>query len=257
MRVAVVGGSGVSGRRVVEALRAGGHEPVVISRSNGVDARTGKGLDAALEGVGAVVDTTNPGVNEEVAATAFFTDVAANLQRAGAAAGVGHLVVLSIVGVDHPDAGRFGFYAANLRHEEAGGLGEVPVTVVRATQFHEFPAQVLKRMRKGPVAVVPRMLSQTVAAATVGSVLAEVATGTPTGATVMLAGPGPAAAVPDLARRVLDRLGLRAAVVGVPLPGRAGRAMRTGALLPPEGARIAGPSFDDWLTGGDVLAVGA
>jgi len=56
MRVAVVGGTGVAGRSTVESLRRSGHEAVVIARSRGVDATTGKGLDRGLAGVDAVID---------------------------------------------------------------------------------------------------------------------------------------------------------------------------------------------------------
>jgi uncharacterized protein YbjT (DUF2867 family) len=50
MRIAVAGGTGLVGRYVVQAARAAGHQTVVISRSAGVDLRTGTGLAAALDG---------------------------------------------------------------------------------------------------------------------------------------------------------------------------------------------------------------
>ena len=50
MRIAVAGGTGVVGRHVVAAAAAAGHEPVVLSRSAGVDVATGQGLDRALSG---------------------------------------------------------------------------------------------------------------------------------------------------------------------------------------------------------------
>src|SRR3546814_3634978 len=49
----------VAGRYTVDALRADGHEPVVLSRATGVDLRTGEGLVPALAGAEAVVDATN------------------------------------------------------------------------------------------------------------------------------------------------------------------------------------------------------
>src|SRR5579863_3023248 len=59
LRIAVAGGTGVVGRYVVRAALAAGHEPVVISRSAGVDLLTGAGLAGALEGAGAVIDVSN------------------------------------------------------------------------------------------------------------------------------------------------------------------------------------------------------
>jgi len=50
MKIAVAGGTGVAGRWTAEALRAGGHEVIVIARSAGIDLVTGNGLEAALAG---------------------------------------------------------------------------------------------------------------------------------------------------------------------------------------------------------------
>jgi hypothetical protein len=71
---------------------------------------------------------------------------------------------------------------------------------------------------------------------------------------VEVAGPEPADLV-DLARSVVARRGQRVAVVPVRVPGRAGKAMRSGALLPTPGVRLTGPTFAEWLTGEDVLEV--
>ena len=87
-KIAVVGATGRAGRHVVEALEAGGHEAVRISRADGVDVITGKGLTQALQGVGCVVDVATGPSPEEQPATEFFTTAAANLQREGAKAGV-------------------------------------------------------------------------------------------------------------------------------------------------------------------------
>jgi hypothetical protein len=58
-RVAVVGGTGLAGRYVVEALRRSGHDAVAIARWMGVDVITGAGLAEALAGVDSVVDVLN------------------------------------------------------------------------------------------------------------------------------------------------------------------------------------------------------
>jgi hypothetical protein len=49
-------------------------------------------------------------------------------------------VLLSIVGVDRVDTG---YYAGKRAQEELVLAGDVPATVLRATQFHEFAEQVL------------------------------------------------------------------------------------------------------------------
>jgi uncharacterized protein YbjT (DUF2867 family) len=60
MRIAVAGATGNIGARTVSFLERDGHNVVRISRSLGVDLITGEGLDAALEGVDALVDTIAP-----------------------------------------------------------------------------------------------------------------------------------------------------------------------------------------------------
>ena len=122
-KIAVTGATGRVGRHVVDVLEVQGHDVVPISRSNGVDLITGEGLAAALAGVESVVDAATQPLNDQDAATAFFTTSAHNLQEAGAAAGVQRIVAVSIVGAD-----RFtgGFIAASAAHEQADARGADP-----------------------------------------------------------------------------------------------------------------------------------
>jgi uncharacterized protein YbjT (DUF2867 family) len=245
MRIAVAGGTGTVGRYVVEAAHGAGHEAIALSRRTGIDLYSGVGLAGALEGVDVVVDATSPSSLRRDKATGFFVTVTRHLQAAGAAA------VLSIVGIDRVPGN--GYYEAKIAQEQAALEGPVPARIVRATQFHEFPAQILTRSRLGPVAAMPVMRVRPVAARAVGEVLVEVA-GSSDGGMLEVAGPE-AADLVDLARAVVKRQGRRAAVVPVRIPGSVGRAMRGGALLPGDGARIVGPAFSEWLAGDDVDAV--
>jgi len=166
MRIAVAGGTGTVGRYVVQAAEQSGHHVVVLSRRAGIDLQNGEGLAAALEGIEVVVDATNAGTTNQAKATAFFCEVSRRLQTVATAQGVTRLVTLSIVGADRVPG--FGYYQAKLAHEAAALEGPLPATIVRATQFHEFPAQIFGRTRMGPVAMVPRMRVQPIAARTVG-----------------------------------------------------------------------------------------
>ena len=112
-RIAVAGATGRVGRHVVDVLRENGHEPVAISRSDGVDVITGDGLAAALDGVESVIDTATGPSPEQAAATEFFTTAVRNLEEAGVRAWVQKLVVVSIIGTDKA-AGGYG--AAKLAH---------------------------------------------------------------------------------------------------------------------------------------------
>jgi uncharacterized protein YbjT (DUF2867 family) len=80
-------------------LSEAGHEAVPHSPSTGVDLLSSDGLATALDGADVVVNLTNSPTFDE-ASLAFFQTSMDNLLAAGAAAGVGHAVILSIVGVD-------------------------------------------------------------------------------------------------------------------------------------------------------------
>lgn len=247
MKIAVAGGTGLAGGYAVEALRKRGHEPVVLSRAAGVDVRTGDGLAGALHGVDAIIDALS--TTDRNDAEAFHVETTRALQQAGAEAGARQLVTLSIVGIDRVTA--FPYYQAKLAQERAAQQGPLPASIVRATQFHEFAAQVLGWTRKGPVAMVPSMTVQTIAARSVGDVLAEIAAGEPLAAPLDVAGPE-VTKLPSRARAIRKARHRRLLIVPVPVPGQAGKQMRAGGQLPLAGARIEGPRFQDWLLTADA-----
>jgi uncharacterized protein YbjT (DUF2867 family) len=242
MRIAVAGGTGAVGRTVVEAAQAAGHETVVLARSAGVDLISGDGLDPALKGATAVIDVSNVTAMGARRSTAFFEQATGRLLEAGRRAGVRHHVALSIVGCDRVD---FGYYLGK-RRQEALVLGDgVPGSVLRATQFHEFAAQLLDRTR-GPVAVVPVMRSQPVAAREVAEALVRLAEQDPVGMAPELAGPREEV-MTVLVRRVLRAQGRRTPVLPLRLPGATGRAMAGDGLLPTGPGQRGTETFDAWL----------
>ncbi|WP_127479234.1 SDR family oxidoreductase [Nocardioides pantholopis] len=248
MRIAVAGATGVVGRYVVAAARERGHDVVELTRAAGVDLTTETAagvLEERLAGVAAVVDTTNISTQRRGAAEAFFGNVTRHLLAAEQTAGVGHHVALSIVGIDHVG---LGYYAGKKLQERLVALGPVSWSILRATQFHEFAEQVLGFARVGPVSLVPQMLSQPVAAREVGAALVDVVEAGPSGLAPDLAGPERLQMV-DLARRVSEAHGLGRRVVGVPVPGASGRAMRGGALTPAAGGPRGSVTFEEWLAG--------
>ncbi|HEX3955887.1 MAG TPA: NAD(P)H-binding protein [Trebonia sp.] len=175
MKVAVAGGTGVVGRLTVEAVRGNGDEPVVLARSTAVELVSGNGLAESLAGAGAVIDVSNIASTRASVVSEFFEATSRNLMRAAAQAGVRHLVALSIVGVDHVP---FGYYEGKLRQEEVLAGSPVPVSILRAAQFHEFPGQYLARS-SGRFVVVPKWRTQPVAAREVAAALAALATELP------------------------------------------------------------------------------
>jgi uncharacterized protein YbjT (DUF2867 family) len=243
MRVAVAGGTGLTGKRVVGSLIAAGHEPVVLSRARGVDLVSGSGLADALTGVEAVIDVSNVTTSRASVSVAFFEAATRHLLAAGERAGVRHHVVLSIVGCDRVD---LGYYEGKRRQEELVRAGSVPWTILRTTQFHEFAGQILDRVPPGPVALVPRMLSQPVAVREVAEALVALVGGEPLGTAPELAGPRPEQLV-DQARLLLRARGRRRWVLPVGLPVESARRAAGGALLPTADGPRGTVTFARWL----------
>lgn len=247
MRIAVAGATGVVGAHVVAVARERGYDVVELARSRGVDLTSGDGLADRLTGVAAVVDVTSVGTQSAEEAEAFFGGVTRTLlaaEAAEAAAGVAHHVALSIVGIDDVPSG---YYQGKRLQERLVQEAPVGWSILRATQFHEFAEQVLGFVRVGPFSVVPRMLSQPVAAVEVAAALVDLVAAGPSGRVPDLAGPE-RLAMASLARRVSRSRGLGRRVVAVPLPGAAGRGMRDGSLCPTGGVR-GRITFDQWLAG--------
>jgi uncharacterized protein YbjT (DUF2867 family) len=241
-KIAVAGATGRVGRPLVELLEANGHEVVAISRSNGVDVITGEGLADALAGVEVIIDAATGPSPDKDEATAFFLTSARNLQTEGARAGVQRIVLVSIVGIE---AFETGYNAAKLEQERAHVDGPIPVTILRATQFHEFVEQLMEWGTQGDVAYVWRMRTQLVAARTVAEALAELAV-SPDGANGTIseiAGPREEQLV-DAATLLAARRGRAVRVEAAPAPDPLYEA---GAALPGPDATLAGPTFEQWL----------
>jgi uncharacterized protein YbjT (DUF2867 family) len=247
IKIAVVGATGRLGRHVVDVLRAKGSRVVPISRSNGVDVISGKGLADALAGVECVIDAASSPSPDQEEATRFFTTATQNLQEEGVRAGVRRMVVVSIIGVDRVSTG---YMAAKLVQERAAQSGKIPVHILRSAQFHEFVAPLVAWGRKGEVSYVPKVRSQLVAARTVAETLAELATppASSGGLISEIAGPRVEDMV-DAAKRLVVRRGEPVRVEGVidsPVyPDRA--VYESDALLPGPEATLAGPTFEEWL----------
>jgi uncharacterized protein YbjT (DUF2867 family) len=250
-RIAVTGATGRLGSHLVEILAQRGHDVVPIARSKGVDVVSGEGLDDALVGVETIIDTATGPSPDEQEATAFFTASARNLQRAGAAAGVKRIVVVSIIGIDKFQGG---YNAAKVAQEQTLLQGPLPVRIVRAAQFHEFVEPLVGWTIQDGVAYVPEMRTQLVAARAVAEALADAAEepAIDNGKITEVAGPreerlaGAAAAF--FASRG-DSVEVRETRGGLlaDAGGPDATAYAEGAALPNPGAKLAGPSFEEWL----------
>lgn len=243
MRIAVAGGTGTVGRHTVEAVRTAGHDAVVLSRSQGVDLVTGQGLDDALAGADAVVDVASIETLKASAAIEFFTAATGNLVSAASNAGVGQVVLLSIVGIDRIP---YDYYAGKIAQEKIVEASRVPWTILRATQFHEFAEQMFARAKLGPVHIAPNARTQPVAASEVGARLAALAAADPQGRVRDLAGPREEQ-LSDMVRAFARRTGFRGWIPRLNVPGPQMAGMRAGHALPGPDADLGRQSFAEWL----------
>jgi uncharacterized protein YbjT (DUF2867 family) len=248
MRIAIAGGTGTVGRFVTAAVRAGGHEAVVLARATGVDVVSGAGLDAALDGVDAVIDALGVTTLAEKDSVAFFSATTTNLLTAARRVGVGSHVALSIVGIDRSPGG---YYAGKLAQERLIEANDVPWTIVRATQFHEFAAQMFTRAAIGPLHLAPRMRTQPIAAREVGTYLVAAAETPATGRIGELGGPREEQ-LPQMVRAYARAHGTRGWIPAISLPGASGRAQRDGSLLPGSDAVLGTETFAEWLRSPDA-----
>jgi len=246
-KIAVTGATGRLGGPLVEILEGEGHAVVPIARSKGVDVITGEGLAEALDGVDSIVDAATGPSPDEQQATEFFTTSARNLQEAGAAGGVERTVLVSIIGIDKFTTG---YNAAKLAQEQAWLAGPIPTRIVRAAQFHEFVEQLLDWGRQGEVAYLPAMNTQVVAARSVAEVLAELATlpdsAPATGPTLEIAGPR-AERLVDLGRMLVAHRGESLRVEETTEFFSESEVYDSDAPLPGPDAKLAGPTFEEWL----------
>ncbi|WP_269856614.1 SDR family oxidoreductase [Streptomyces sp. RPT161] len=249
--ILVTGGTGVLGAAVVRRLVAEGRGVRVLSRRADRTAMVpeqaqwavgdltgGTGLDAALDGVGAVVHCASDNrhwKNDVVAAR--------HLIAAARGAGAPHLLYVSIVGVDRVP---YGYYRVKRQVEQELEGSGLPWTVQRATQFHDLLLVVAQQLARLPVVCVPSGVSfQPIDVGEVADKVAQLAVGEAAGRVPDLGGPQVLSAA-DVVAAVLRARGSRRPVVPVPLPGRLVRAVRDGGLLAP-GHAVGQRRFEDFV----------
>lgn len=247
--VLVTGATGTLGHCVVPEAVGAGHRVRALSRKNrmgytGVhwargDLLAGTGLDAALDGVDVVVNcATQPTGGKDVTSMG-------NLIAAARRAGVGHIVHVSIVGIDRIP---LPYYRTKLRVEqllEASGSGH---TVLRATQFHDLIHTSFSIQRFSPVLCALRGVRfQPIDTHDVAGRLVELADAEPVGRAPDIGGPAVHTHA-ELARMYLAARGSRRKAVALPVPGRIVGGFRSGANLVPENA-VGTVGFADYLAG--------
>src|SRR5436189_5364684 len=245
IKVVVIGGTGLIGKKVVMNLGQRGHEVVAASPSSGVDTVTGQGLAQALVGAQVVVDVSNAPNWEDNAVLAFFETSSHNLLAAEATAGVGHHVALSVVGIDGLLAS--GYFRAKLAQEKLIKASSVPYTIVRATHFFEFVGAIAQLATEGQTVRLPPVMMQPIASDDVAAVMADAALAEPLNGMVDLAGPEPIRQ-DDLVRQFLNATGDARTVITDPKALYYGITVNDQSLTPGDHPRLGPTRFEDWLS---------
>ena len=252
--VLITGGTGTLGRLVASLLSGTGSPVRTLSRhpqpaSAGVehvigDLASGDGIGAALTDVTTVVHCAGTTTGDD--------ELARTLVRAARAAGVQHLVNVSVVGaadvpvVSAVDRAMFSYFASKRAAELVVADSGLPWTTLRATQFHDLVLTAAAALTKLPVVPVPvGVRFQPVAAADVAARLVELSRGGPAGLVPDLGGPQ-VYPMADLVRSYLRSENRRRVLLPVTLPGRAARALRGGANLAVTGRRGTG-TWEEFL----------
>jgi uncharacterized protein YbjT (DUF2867 family) len=251
MNIVIIGGTGLVGTQLANRLHKAGHRVVAAAPSTGVNTLTGEGLAAALSGSQVVVDVSNSPSFEPAAVLNFFQTSTRNLTLAASAAGVSHLVALSIVGMERlPDNG---YFRAKLAQEALIRASGLPFTLVRATQFHEFLPAIADAATRDGVVHAPSASIQTIASADVAQALAGSVEAAPLNGQREIAGPQ-AFAMDALLREVLALRKDARAVRTDETATYFGSVLAAGSLLPGAQAWLAPTRWQTWAAARAVEA---
>jgi uncharacterized protein YbjT (DUF2867 family) len=204
---------------------------------------------------------TGVGVEEAVHGAELIVHAASDVQRFGrsdpeqtahlleAARGARHLLYVSIVGIDQIP---FAYYRRKLTCEQRVAASGIPHTILRATQFHELLAWLLRSSERLPVAPLPLDFRfQTVAAVDAAARVAELIGGDPTGGIVNFGGPE-VLPLDQMAEAWRAARGRPRRTARLPLAGGVARAFREGRNTCPEEASH-GQRWEEFVAAGPVV----
>jgi len=244
MKIVVIGGTGLIGKKVVARLTAKGHQVVAASPNTGVNALTGEGLPQALAGAQVVVDLANSPSFEDQAVLAFFETSGRNLAAAEKEAGVAHHVALSVVGTDKLE--KSGYFRAKLAQEALIRGSGIPYTIVRSTQFLEFLGSIAQSAGEGGAIPITTALIQPISSDDVADAVADAALAAPVNGMYDIAGPE-RFRMSDIVQRYLTAIGDTRTVAPDAAAGYFGAPLQEGTLVPEGEARLGTIRFEDWI----------
>jgi uncharacterized protein YbjT (DUF2867 family) len=242
MKIVLIGG-GLIGSKLVAHLREDGNEAIPASLDTGVDTLTGEGLGQALAGADVVIDVSSPPPLEDEAVLEFFATSTRNLLAAEAAAGVGHHVALSAVGIERLQ--RSGYFRAKTAQEKLIEDAAVPYSIVHATQFFEYLPSLAEAATDGGTARFAAVLFQPIAEDDAVQAIGTIPAGPPLNGKVEVAGPEQFR-MDEFFRNALAGRNDPRTVVTDSRAGFFGAELAEGTLLPGADAVLGEIRYRDW-----------
>jgi uncharacterized protein YbjT (DUF2867 family) len=249
MKIVVIGGTGLIGSKLVSKLTEHGHEVIAASPNTGVNTLTGQGLVEVLKGAQVVVDVSNSPSWEEQAVMDFFTTSTTNLIKFGAAAGVGHLVALSVVGTDRLTESPY--FRAKIVQEKLIKESGLQYSIVHATQFFEFVKGIADFSTQGDKVHLPPVLIQPMVSDDVAKAVGRTAVGAPVNGIVEVGGPEKFR-LDELIRLGLNAISDPREVITDPNALYYGVHVSERTLVPEDDAKLGEIRFRDWLAEGNL-----
>ncbi|GAA1862071.1 SDR family oxidoreductase [Brevibacterium marinum] len=254
MQITVYGATGTFGRRLVTHLRQRGHSVIAAHRGIGVDTYAGEGVTEAAVGSDVLVDCVNHMTNNRHKALDFFSRSSRSIALAAAENPGAAMACLSIAFRPEVAESRLLGYYQGKDLQERVYRRLVPadqLLMFRSTQWFELVESMT--FTAGPVAFVPRMRVQALAADEAARMMAEAVDAGERG-TVEVAGPE-ISDFPTIAGRIAAatvnadsavsagaRVSRVPTIVPIPLPGP----VSANGLIP-DAPRRSTVTVDDWL----------
>jgi len=241
MKIVVIGGP--TGSKLVTHLRECGHETVAAALDTGVDTLTGAGLADALANATVVIDVCGPPSLDDAAVLEFFATSTRNLLAAEAAAGVGHHVALSVVGIDRLQ--HSGYFRAKSVQEKLIEDSGVPYSIVHATEFFEYLPGLVEAATDGVAVRFAPVLFQPIAEDDAVQAIGRISVGPPLNGKVEVAGPEQFR-MDEFFRNALAARDDPRAVITDSRAGFFGAELAEGTLLPGAGVVLGETRYRDW-----------
>ncbi|KYQ88750.1 hypothetical protein DLAC_10781 [Tieghemostelium lacteum] len=247
MKIAIIGGTGLIGSKVVKNLIALGHDVLAASPKSGVNAVTGEGLDIALKDVDVVVDVANSPASEwqDDKVMHFFKNGSENLLAAEKKHGVKYHVALSVVGTDRLQDS--GYFRAKKVQEDLIKKSGIPYTIVQATQFFEFVGGIAQGYTKDDKVVSPTALIQPIASDDVAKAMTDATVMGATNSVIEVGGPDKFK-LDDLLRIYFSALNIKKEVIGSPGLTYFGAPFNDQTLCTKDGSKVGAHKYVNWIS---------